>query len=176
MEWVRWSVTKKTLFGRNPMSNELGSAFVNEPLTSTNFHHIADGVIHFKIVPFDKNGYRLGFDTTNKIPGTYSIIRMSSAGAVNNNANYSDTVILTNANVMLRESFPNLREETSFAFKSNAVPAYVELELGMLEPEALKQYYLMLQDQNPNAPNFLARQINKVHLFRERIPIRTAFQ
>jgi len=46
----------------------------------------------------------------------------------------------------------------------------------MLEPEALKQYYLMLQDQNPNATNFLTRQINKVHLFRERIPIRTAFQ
>jgi prepilin-type N-terminal cleavage/methylation domain-containing protein len=167
---------EKTLFGRNPRSNELGSAFINEPLTSTNFHHIADGVIHFKVVPFDKNGYRLGFDTTNRVFGTYNIIRMASGGGVNGNTNYSDTTVLTNANVMLRESFPGVREETSFAFKSNAVPAYVELELGMLEPEALKQYYLMLQDQNPNATNFLTRQINKVHLFRERIPIRTAFQ
>jgi len=167
---------EKTLFGRKPMSNELGSAFVNEPLISTNFHHIADGVIHFKIVPFDKNGYRLGFDTTNKVPGTYNIIRMSATGGVNSNTNYTDATNLITANVQLQESFPNLREETNFAFKSNAVPAYVELELGMLEPEALKQYYLMLQDQNPSAPNFLARQINKVHLFRERIPIRTAFQ
>jgi hypothetical protein len=59
---------------------------------------------------------------------------------------------------------------------SNALPAYIEMEFGMLEPDTLAQYYLMLDDQNPNAAKFLQRQIGKVHLFRQRIPIRTAVQ
>lgn len=167
---------EKTLFGSRPQSNYLASSFINEPITSTNYHHISDGVIHLKLVPYDRNGYRLGFDTTNRVPGFYNILRMAANGTVNQNTNYSDTTLLTNANVILQESYQKLPEETRYAFMSNAVPAYVDLELGMLEPEALKQYYLMLADQNPSATNYLSRQINKVHLYRQRIPIRTAAQ
>jgi prepilin-type N-terminal cleavage/methylation domain-containing protein len=173
--------------GQRPYANLLSSNFVSsdplKPLLATNYHHVADGVIHFKVVPYDLNGYRLGFDTTNKVPGVYDIVRMSAGGTVNKNTNYTDPFFANNvnlagnlANVVLQESLPTLPEETSYSFKSNALPAYVDLELGMLEPETLKQYNQMLQDQNPNAANFLSRQINKVHLFRERIPIRTAAQ
>jgi prepilin-type N-terminal cleavage/methylation domain-containing protein len=167
---------EKTIFGQKPRSNYLAASFINEPITSTNYHPISDGVIHFKIVPYDKLGYRLGFDTTNHIPGEYNILRMAASGAINSNTNYSDTTIFTNANVILQEAYPNLMEETRYTFTSNALPAYVDLELGMLEPDALKQYRLMVQDQNPAATNYLSRQINKVHLYRERIPIRTAAQ
>lgn len=167
---------EKTIFGQRPQSNYLSSSFINEPMTSTNYHPIANGIIHFKVVPYDKFGYRLGFDTTNRVPGEYEILRMSALGVINNNTNYSDTIVLTNANVILQEAYPTLLEETRFTFMSNALPAYVDLELGMLEPEALKQYEIMLQDQNPTATNYLSRQINKVHLYRERIPIRTAAQ
>jgi hypothetical protein len=90
--------------------------------------------------------------------------------------NFSDVIDTNYANVVLDATPWGLLEETDYAFKSNALPAYVDLELAMLEPDALKQFNLMLQDQNPAATNYLSRQINKVHLYRERIPIRTAAQ
>ena len=89
---------------------------------------------------------------------------------------YSDVSIATNATISLQAAFPNDEHETISTFWSNAVPAYVELELGILEPETMRQYYTMLRDENPNATTFLSRQIAKVHLYRRRIPIRTAAQ
>lgn len=167
------------LYGHRPYSNRLSSAFVNEPLTSTNYHHVADGIIHFSVIPYDRNGYRLGWDTTNRVPGYYSILRRSAEGEAFETA--SDTTETNLANVILQEAFQDTRAEvleysSNFAFRSNAMPAYIDLQLGILEPEALAQYYLMLEDENPNAGQFLARQISKVHLFRQRIPIRTAAQ
>jgi hypothetical protein len=65
-----------------------------------------------------------------------------------------------------------------YGFTNNAVPAYVELELGVLEPAVLKRY-----DSIPDpliASNFLAAHAGNVHLFRQRIAIRnvdrTAYQ
>jgi hypothetical protein len=63
--------------------------------------------------------------------------------------------------------------EVNYVFSSNAVPAYVELELGILESQALERYK-SIPDVN-NAPlNFLqnSNQTARVHLFRQRIPIR----
>jgi hypothetical protein len=168
------------LFGHRPLTNQLSNAFITEPITNSSYHHIADGVIHLAFIPYDSQGYRLGFDTTNRQPGIYSIYRANSS-LKNMGNKFSDINVLSNANVVLtqgnatspRSAYPYV---TSFAFKSNAMPAYVDLEFGLLEPETLRQYYTMLQDQNPNATNFLGRQITKVHLFRQRIPIRTAAQ
>lgn len=166
-------------FGFRPMSNRLSDAFVNEAITNSTYHHVADGVIHLAFIPYDRQGYRLGYDTTNKYPGVYSIWRANSTGK-NMGGRRSDATNVLQANVVLTEA-PASRPETIqystlFAFKSNAMPAYVDMELALLEPETLTQYYRMLEDQNPNATNFLARQITKVHLFRQRIPIRTAAQ
>ena len=75
---------------------------------------------------------------------------------------------------MLRQQFafdPQLN--TQLTFMSNALPAYVELELGVLEPVALKQYQALSAKA---AADFLSRQAGKVHLFRQRIPIRTVLQ
>jgi prepilin-type N-terminal cleavage/methylation domain-containing protein len=59
-------------------------------------------------------------------------------------------------------------------FRSDALPGYVELELGILEPQIIAQFRSM---PNSNvATNFLAKHAGQVHLFRQRIPIRTAFQ
>jgi len=168
-------------FGAKPLSNTLSSAFINEPLTNASFRHVADGVIHFSVIPYDAQGYRLGYDTTNRPGRGYEVLRTESdlkpIGIT------SDTTDTNRANVLLQEAFPNGGDKepqhqywTRFAFKSNAMPAYLELELAVLEPDTLTQYYTMLEDQNPNATNFLARQINKVHLFRERVEIRTGGQ
>jgi hypothetical protein len=66
---------------------------------------------------------------------------------------------------------PNPRTSYNYYFLSNALPRFVELEMGILEPQILEQYKSM----PPNvASNFLARQAGRVHLFRQRIAIHTA--
>jgi prepilin-type N-terminal cleavage/methylation domain-containing protein len=166
-------------FGHKPISNRLANAFINERLTNITYHHVADGVIHLTFVPYDAEGKRLGWDTTNRVPG-HAIARRSADGTLT----FPSDVSGTNANfttVELMEG-PQLNRNqsqqyvSSFNFRSNALPSYIEMELGMLEPETLELYYTMLKDENPTATNFLARQISKVHLFRQRIPIRAAAQ
>ena len=179
-------------YGFRPISNRLATAFINEPRTNLTYHHVSDGVIHLTFVPYDAAGKRLGWDTTNGLSrlnttdrfSPYKIARRRVDGTLT--SLYSDVVSTmgtgTNSvnltTVELTEGHPqadnNQQYVSTFNFRSNALPSYVEMELGMLEPETMEQYYTMLADQNPNATNFLARQITKVHLFRQRIPIRAA--
>ena len=182
-------------YGFRPISNRLARAFINEPRTNFTYHHVADGVIHLTFVPYDAAGKRLGWDTTNGLSSLnttnsfspYKIARRRTTGALITDRDKSDVVNTmgsgTNSanltTVELTEGHPqadnNQQYVSTFNFRSNALPSYIEMELGMLEPETMEQFYTMLADQNPNAAtNFLARQITKVHLFRQRIPIRAA--
>jgi hypothetical protein len=174
---MRFQTTNR--LGLPPMFNQFYTNFYFEKIGSTNYHQVADGVIHFKITPFDPAGYRLGYNTTNRYRPYYSIYRMSANGA--RIGSYSDVTRVEDANVVLQQGLPGTtpgsNEETKYKFLSNAVPAFVELELGILEPEALKQYYTMLGDNNTNvASKFLSQKINRVHLFRKRIALPTAAQ
>ncbi len=169
-------------FGGRPIYNRLKNAFQDEPLTNITYHHVADGVIHLTFVPYDEDGRRLGYDTTNEnFVAQHKVLRRGSTYLLPPQSSVAETVTggtnsVNLTTVELTQGAPDVNPQyvTSFNFRSNALPSYIEMELGMLEPEVLEQYYLMLQDQNPNATNFLARQITKVHLFRQRIPIRAA--
>jgi prepilin-type N-terminal cleavage/methylation domain-containing protein len=161
-----------------PVNNKLANAFISEPLTNVSYHHIADGVIHLAFIPYDSEGRRLGFDpNSTNLPKQYRVLRRSVDGKV---MPASSPVSMDLATVILEEGYPSTRDvwqyATRFAFKSNALPSYIEMEFALLEPDTLSQYYLMMKDQNPNAANFLQKQMAKVHLFRQRIPIRTAVQ
>jgi hypothetical protein len=163
------------------------NAFVYAQLTnpvtgqlSANFNRVADGVVHLRLTAFDPDGRRLEARaiSTNMYP-TYRILRLDGSGGklglVSSAFNAADaTVILRQRNVQdaLRQQ---LSQETQFSFTSNALPGYVELELGMLEPATLKQYQSLLPSPNAAAA-FLKKQAAKVHLFRQRIPIRTVQQ
>jgi type II secretory pathway pseudopilin PulG len=171
--------------GYAPISNAFYTNFLFQPIeaTNSNYHHVADGVIHFRISTYDPKGYKLAYNSTNVYPPAYTILRRDNNGTVRPG---SDTKKLTEANVVLAQGFgsniPYGEEETSCYFLSNALPAFIEIELGVLEPEALKQYYTMLEDSTanpalaPRAQAFLAQQINRVHLFRKRIALPTAAQ
>jgi hypothetical protein len=129
-------------------------------------------------IPYDSRGYRLGYDTTNRSPN-YKIYRADAAGTPITKWSDVPKTDLDLANVILTQGevnpFPGMTQySSSFAFKSNALPSFVDMEFAILEPETLQQYYQMLADQNANATNFLQRQISRVHLFRKRIPIQTA--
>ena len=171
-------------YGFRPISNSLARAFSNEPLTNFTYHHVSDGVIHLAFVPYDEEGRRLGWDTTNlNFLAKHKVVRRGSGGFIAQRSSAADnlnagTNSLNLATVELTQGDPDPSRQyaTIFNFRSNALPSYIEMELGMLQPETLEQYYTMLSDGNPGATNFLARQINKVHLFRQRIPIRAAAQ
>ncbi len=60
------------------------------------------------------------------------------------------------------------------AFVGDRLPAYLELELAFLEPAAVEQARGF--PTRPAMINFLNDQAGKVHLFRQRIPVRTAPQ
>lgn len=188
------------IFGHRPYANRGSYNFLAASLTtnttSTNlFRPISDGIVHLTFVPYDHNGNRLGWDTGNHLSAKYGtenyydtnryyVTRMRFGPDDVNTAdnNRSDTTETNLSTVILREAIPtlpntpNIQYTTKFQFFSNSLPAYIEMEFGMLEPETLAQYYTMLDDENPNAAKFLQRQIAKVHLFRQRIPIRTAAQ
>lgn len=60
--------------------------------------------------------------------------------------------------------------QTAIYFRSNAVPAYLELELGILEPRTYERFKAL---GTPAAQRqFLEERSAQVHLFRQRIPVR----
>ena len=154
------------------LSNNFSAAyFTADPtnratgLLSTNFHRVADGIIHLRLLAFDPQGRRIGVETTNFFHPEYRVLRQNirQLGLPANNPN----------NVVLREDVARL---TKLIFLSNALPAYLELEFGVVEPDVLAQYDSMKIASASVAQEYLKKRANKVHLFRQRIPIRTAIQ
>lgn len=141
--------------------------------TSTNFNRVAEGIIHLRVTAYDPEGRRLGWESTNVFPG-YRILRRNRSGAtigLNSTAFNVD-----DANVILQQPLASTASgDCLLSFVSNAVPGYVEVELGVLEPATLQQFKA-LQDSPNAAASFLKRQTARVHLFRQRIPIRTGQQ
>ena len=62
------------------------------------------------------------------------------------------------------------------AFVNDRVPAYVELELGIIEPQVYLQVKPLLAANRSLALSYLNTHANKIHYFRQQIPIRTARQ
>jgi prepilin-type N-terminal cleavage/methylation domain-containing protein len=148
----------------------LNSSFTNAAgQVSTNFNRVADGIIHMRLTAYDPDGRQLTARGTNMYH-SYRLLRLDSSGARQGLTSTAGSP--QEANVILRQQFGF---ETQTTFLSNALPAYVDLELGVLEPAALRQYE-SLRDAPRTATAFLRKQGAKVHLFRQRIPIRTVEQ
>jgi prepilin-type N-terminal cleavage/methylation domain-containing protein len=143
----------------------------------TNFNQIAEGIVHFKLLPYDTQGRIMAFNSTN-LDSNYRIYRTLADGT-KMGAGFL-TAGVTNgaqATVTLRQAFLGDETETMASFRSNALPAYLELELGVLEPDTMRQYRQMVKDGlQTQADQFVARRINKVQIFRKRIPLRSVAQ
>jgi hypothetical protein len=61
-----------------------------------------------------------------------------------------------------------------YAFMSTNLPAYLDLELRVLEPATLAKFRARAETPGPQATDYLARQIGRTHVFRQRIPVRSA--
>jgi len=60
------------------------------------------------------------------------------------------------------------------AFMSTNLPAYLDIELRVLEPATLAKFRARAETDLTRATNYLAAQIGHTHVFRQRIPVRTA--
>lgn len=134
----------------------LSSNFLAAAYSGRVTNRVVDGVVHLKLTPYAQNGFPLVGD------GTFT------------NAFYRTNRLTPN----FYASLPNADCYTvypgvyNFRFMSNAVPAYIELEFGLLEKQALERYR-SLPTNNPSVlTNFLANNVGNLHLFRQRIPIR----
>jgi type II secretory pathway pseudopilin PulG len=134
-----------------PRSQIMGAAYLpyQTYLSATNPYSISkilDGVVEFRVRAYDPNGFVL----TN---GTRSI-----------QSNFFVTIV---------NSLNLAPGEVEFsAYSNNIVPAYVEVQVGILEPAVLKRYN-SIPDPITRS-NFLASHAGNVQLFRQRIAIRNS--
>ncbi len=145
----------------NPRGNFIGLSQLFLTTASSNMSRIADGIVHMRLRAFANNGYLI---TTNNFTGT--------------NASYLNRISGPYTNVVEAVAYnskayggsaADLRQASCY-FMGNAAPGYVELELGILEPQIL-QKYRSIGDIGP-ARAFLSNHVANVHIFRQRIPIR----
>lgn len=113
---------------------------------ATNFVRVADGVIHLRVTAYDAAGRLMRHDQVLPVVDPNVIIR---ADAIN-------------------------REETQLMFQDYALPAYLELELGVLSPFTMEQFRSIPNTNNARA--YLVDQSGSVSLFRQRVPLRTALR
>jgi hypothetical protein len=127
-------------------NRDFNAALFQERRNGTNLAtRILDGVVHFKVTAYDTNGVRI-------------VKNLQTASGNSQVLQYPLTSTIAPGEVRL------------YNFFSNAVPAYVEFELGVLEQRALERVKSI-----PNATArraYLADQAGKVHLFRMRVPVR----
>jgi type II secretory pathway component PulJ len=123
-------------------------AFTGSPISPTNpsMSHLMDGVVDLRVRAYDPNGFWM----TNGYPFGYT-------------------------NIARNVWFSPLEwGEVGFYMFSNTLPASVEINLGVLEDRAIQRALSL-----PNVPpawsqsNYLAQQAGKVHVFRQRVWIRT---
>jgi hypothetical protein len=141
-------------FRSNPGGLIFGFNQARGGLPGNGISKILDGVVHFRIRAYDADGNLIA-PPSDWVGQAY--FQRLSAGYNTNIAAYPSS-IATNDVV----SF--------YAFRSNAVPASVEFELGVLEPAAYEQYKsIPIYDAQIR---FLTNQATRVHLFRQRVAIR----
>ena len=152
----RASATNVSRAGAAGLSGYFRDAF-GPKLVLTNLNRIADGIVHLRVRPFATNGYPLTLAPQltgpqfQLLPGPNPLY----AGVRNTFAYWN----------------VNLPDQIDSYFFSNAVPAYVEVELGIMEPRIVERYRSM--SGNPAAQiEYLSNHVGQVHLFRQRISVR----
>jgi len=125
---------------------------VSATATNLGLSHLVDGVVHLTARAYDPKGFWMTTPTN-----VYYFGAIDRVGATNRNVWFSVT---------------NWGEVGCYQF-SNTIPAAVSIELGLLEDRAIQRAE-SLPDVAPgwSQSNYLSQQSAKVHLFRQRVPIR----
>ncbi len=143
--------------------NGIGSLYRFEYKTRPSFSPL----LHTGFFDFDAaNLYRFDLPSTNMSRLIEGVVHFRCLVYDTLGRQLTATSIVNNVSLQLDA----LGTDPKCAFYSNAVPASVELELGILEEKAAERAR-SIGDATARA-NFLAQQASKVHIFRWRVPVR----
>ena len=133
------------------------------------FQRITDGIVHFRVTAYDSSGLPM----TNAVPGTTFPMPDGRPLRYGREAiNFQEEYSTTPYEVGLHKYPAPVPREITQCYFTNALPAFVEVELGVLEPQIVERWKSMPNPQM--ASSYLARQTGKLRLFQQRIPIRSA--
>jgi len=141
----------------NSTATNLSGEFRNAPLSSLN--RISDGVVHLRLRAFATNGYPIIWDgvRTNGVFRTNAYV----------------TGALRVKNTYANNRLPGVADAVDCYLMSNSLPAYLELEVGILEQQIFERFKA-IGNANPQAQRrYLSNHVAQVHIFRQRIPVRT---
>ena len=128
-------------------------ACTNLDFDGPDLHRVLDGVVHLTFTPYDRNG----FPYTDKL-------------------NYNDNEPTDRS--AYTNSFRIDHSKGIYAFLTNGLPAFIDIELAVLESGAFEKFNARVDTSQAfpqsitRATNYLARQIGRTHVFRQRVPIR----
>jgi len=123
------------------------AGWVPDPATDS---QVIDGVIHFRVLAYDASGMLIPAENVRFSPPP-PLPTVTGVGYA----------FPTNFVVGPVAGLP-------------ALPASIELELGILEPQSLAAFRARTNIASFNVPQFLGDRANRVHLFKQRIPIRAS--
>ncbi len=136
------------------------SYFFENPLAGTT-SRILDGVVHLRVKAYANSGDVVTYNTFTATNG----FGMARYHPPKSYAVVANTFVYTSGYDT---------EQMAAYFLSNAVPAYLEVELGILEPRIV-QHYRAIGNSTPalqqQQRDYLFNHSGQVHLFRQRVPI-----
>ena len=149
----RWTTNMSTVqfqYSANAMWRTFNAVcnFKNNPsattgLSSLGISKVMDGVVHFRARAYDTNGFWI-------MPGNLNVSFAMRAESTNS----------------------NIPGEFTYGFTSNALPAYVDLEVGVLEDRTYQHYQALASTAPAAAQLYLSNHVAQVHLFRRQIALR----
>jgi type II secretory pathway component PulJ len=152
----------------------LGTNYFVASQFTTNMHRIADGIVHLQLKVFDTNGVSMFGTNANSLMFWTFTNNFVGPGIFQPQAMYvpvQNAFVTNDWPVQGQPMIPNQQYMETW-FYSNAVPAYVELEMGILEQHTLDRYRAIAEADVGAANNYLAKHAANVQVFRQRIPIR----
>lgn len=142
----RFETNAPPLSGRT--IGQMYDEFSRATLHAARASKILDGVLHLRVRPFNTNGEPILY-----AQGPYGV---SASGTQ------------ANATIILSDTVPG--EVAQYFFLSNAVPASLELELGVLEDDAWERYRAL--PDPVSRYRYLTNLTGRVHLFHQRVAVR----
>lgn len=149
----RYEARTNRLAAAPPVRNRMFDGFVN-PLPSTATQRLLDGVVHFRVSALNADGAAMLTPYT-ALPGE-ALASLATQ--------------------------PNRELLTKFFDTSAELPAYLEIELAVVEPSVLEIIKARTEGL-PAGPattariqSLIADQANRVHVFRQRIPVRSVIR
>ena len=124
---------------------------ISARLTAATCHRIADGVVHLKITAYDADGNEMYYEPYYDLNG-----------------------MLLGRDCRCCNTRSSAHTDQYFVYVTNYLPHSVDIELGILEPEAFEKARSLAAGGTVAASNYWPRRLGQVEIFRQHIIIPAA--